>query len=117
MTHRISVLLMLAVLLLTASLALAATEAPAVTSAPAAVNAMPVPVAENATSAPAPICSTASTFNFIPSPVPKTDICGGCSEANCLGKPVGAMCPDRRTYCTIVPTCGSSTTACHCLSV
>jgi len=110
MAPKLQVLSILAATLLAASPALAASGAAGIP--PAAAGA--VDQAAVMLSPAAPACPGPGLPAFFPEPQPTaTDLCGGCSDAICAGKPVGSACGDG-FRCIATIACVSSAYRCQC---
>ena len=115
MTLRIRPLLLLIPLLLTASMALAApptSEAPPVPTAAAVAQSLgTVPAA-------APVCQGTAPLLFAPDPqTAATELCGGCSDAACVGKAPHAVCGSGLRCISGGPSCTAAELHCRCLII
>ncbi len=109
MTLGMRILSALAALLLAGSLA--SSDAAKASPAPASSSSQPLAALPAAAS----VCPKADFLALLPAPQPTaTEICGACSDADCLGKRVGSACGLEDMRCSVaVPACSVSV-RCKC---
>jgi hypothetical protein len=110
MTLRMRTLSVLSGLLLAGSMALASSDT--VKASPAASGSQPLAALPAAAS----VCPKADFLALLPAPqaAAAIEICGACSDADCLGKRVGSACGLEDMRCSVaVPACTASV-RCKC---
>lgn len=112
MNLRVRILSVLAALLLASSMALASSDAAETSPAPAAAGSQPLAALPAAAS----VCPSSGFIALLPAPQSTAiEICGACSDADCLGKRVGSACGLEDMRCTIaLPACTAATVQCKC---
>jgi hypothetical protein len=111
MTLRMRILSVPAALLLAGSMALASSDAAKAAPAPAASGSQPLAALPAAAS----VCPKADFLALLPAPQPAAiEVCGSCSDADCLGKSVGSACGLEDKRCSVVvPACATGV-RCQC---